>query len=338
MSCFNAREAWWCKWTDRNGETQSKIYFRHDHAMIMSNKECCFFYEEIKVPCGKCIGCCLDKANDWATRCWAESKQWSENCFITLTYRNSELPEDKCLCKKDVQDFFKRLRWHVKGTDYWDNPQTGEHENPIRYLLCGEYGPNPKDREITPFGRPHYHALIFNWKPKDLKPYKVNYNGDMLYKSKELTKIWGKGFVIVGNLTYQSACYVARYVSKKIFKDPKHADLIGIQKEFILSSRKGGLGLKYWKDNKEKIINNGGIFIKIGDKVKLKNIPRYYMRKWDEEEDLEIDFYKVEKMQKGKERWKEILSRTDLTESEYMKQLEESLMEKAQILRRDNQI
>lgn len=290
-------------------------------------------YRELKVPCGKCIGCLLDKANDWATRAYAESTQWQNNCFITLTYNDENIPENHSLYKKDLQKFWKRLRYFHQGEQYWDNPRTGKHENPIRYIVAGEYGPKTK--------RPHYHALVFNFKPKDLKYYKTNHNGDKLYTSKDIESIWGKGFVIIGECTYQSACYVSRYVMKKQFNRSSVTDLR--EREFIETSRNGGIGLLYWLKNKDKILTNQGILLKTKDTVKLKNIPKYFMRKWKDEtpiwENPENYYrYKYQKMKQGKENWNNILKNTSQTESEYMKTLQEILRNKAKILRRDNLI
>ena len=123
-------------------------------------------YYKVCIPCGRCIGCRLDHANDWATRCALEAKNWKHNIFVTLTYNNETdengnlkhlpLTKDKkvTLKKKDIQDFMKRLRWHMKGEMQWENPKNGKTENPIRYFACGEYGPTR--------GRPHYHMAIFN--------------------------------------------------------------------------------------------------------------------------------------------------------------------------------
>lgn len=289
-------------------------------------------FRELQIPCGKCIGCLLDKANDWATRCWAEMQNWTKGCFVTLTYDDEHLPDNKQLRKKDLQDFWKRLRYFEHGHDSWYNPKTKRDENPIRYLCCGEYGPNPKDRRKTPYGRPHYHALIFNWEPNDLKFYKENHNGDKLYTSEKLKKIWKNGFVIVGRATYESACYVSRYVSKKAFKKQRK----DIEPEFIETSRNGGIGLIYWLENKEKIIENQGLFIKIKGKVKLKNIPKYFMRKFEQLDMFEFDKFKYKKQKQGIQNWTKILKNTSLNESEYKEQMHQTLLQKARILRRDN--
>lgn len=80
----------------------------------------------VMIPCGKCEGCLIDKSNSWSTRCMLEAKNWPKNCFITLTYNNKNLPKNRTLVKKDLQNFWKRLRKTQEG--------------PIRYLACGEYG------------------------------------------------------------------------------------------------------------------------------------------------------------------------------------------------------
>lgn len=162
----------------------------------------------VALPCRKCIGCILDKANDWATRASMEAKQWKNNCFITLTYNNENIPKNRSLRKRDYQLFLKKLRKHEEGFETWI--RKGKKEKPIRYFIAGEYGPQTK--------RPHYHIAIFNWKPNDLIFHSWNSNHEPLFTSKTLEKYWGKGYTIVGNLTYESACYIARYTMKKLGK------------------------------------------------------------------------------------------------------------------------
>ena len=80
----------------------------------------------IDIPCGKCVGCLLDRSRDWATRCMLEAKDHEHNCFITLTYNDDHLPDKRemindltgeisespfrTLQKRDFQLFMKRLR------------------------------------------------------------------------------------------------------------------------------------------------------------------------------------------------------------------------------------
>ena len=49
-------------------------------------------YEE--VPCGKCLGCHLDRAREWSDRCLMEmdARPDAPAYFLTLTYSNQFLP------------------------------------------------------------------------------------------------------------------------------------------------------------------------------------------------------------------------------------------------------
>ena len=40
----------------------------------------------LSLPCGRCIGCRLERARQWAVRIMHESKMHDTNCFLTLTY------------------------------------------------------------------------------------------------------------------------------------------------------------------------------------------------------------------------------------------------------------
>lgn len=333
MSCFRPITAWQHNSAYIDCERQSILYWAglESRKLVFKEPKDLKGWRELKVPCGKCIGCLLDKANDWATRCYCEMKNWENNCFITLTYDDDNIPKNRQLRKKDLQDFWKRLRYYEQGMEQWENPRTSKIEKPIRYLVCGEYGPTTL--------RPHYHAIVFNWKPKDLKFYKYNKSNQPLYTSKKLNKIWGKGFVIIGNANYQSACYVSRYVTKKLYKSAT-AD-IQIAKEFIETSRNGGIGIMKWLKEKWEIIKNQGIYTKVGDSVKLKKIPKYFLRKWKEETPIcenPETFMKFKYMlaKQGLKAWKELLSKTTLNESEYLKQLEENTRKRTKNLRRDN--
>lgn len=51
------------------------------------------------------------------------------------------------VCKKDVQNFIKRLRFHLS------NLNIDSDEKKVRYYVCSEYGPSTY--------RPHYHGILF---------------------------------------------------------------------------------------------------------------------------------------------------------------------------------
>ena len=165
----------------------------------------------LRVPCGQCIGCRLDHSLRWATRCMHESKKYDSNSFITLTYSDEHLPSDMSLSLRDFQLFTKRLRKSLE-------PEK------VKIFHCGEYSP-PRSRLIPPGHvhpdtvpdglRPHYHAIIFGHEFPDKELWSVR-DDISIYASQHLTDCWGKGHCTVGNLTFESAAYVARYTVKKL--------------------------------------------------------------------------------------------------------------------------
>lgn len=150
---------------------------------------------ELKLPCGRCTGCLLERSRQWTLRIQHESQLYEQNCFITLTYDDAHLPFDNGLHYRDFQLFFKRLRR--------DNPK-----KTIRFYMAGEYGES--------LGRPHFHACIFNHSFGGLVPVSKS-STSIIYSSEELSRLWPMGFSSVGELNFQTAAYVARYVMKKRF-------------------------------------------------------------------------------------------------------------------------
>jgi len=212
-------------------------------------------FQSINLPCGQCVGCRISKAQSWATRCLAEASLHSENSFITLTYDDDHL-KSSSLVKEDFQKFFKRLRRYYP-------------EKEIRYYACGEYG------DLTE--RPHFHACVFGLDFEDKIPYKKD-DKNPLWTSEILNERWGKGFCIIGQVNFETAAYVARYIGKKILGTNKYAEDLravvykGREPEFALMSRRPGIAKKWFElySNdvypSDEIIQNG---------VPLA-VPRYY--------------------------------------------------------------
>jgi len=192
MACTSPLEAY------RPSDSSSKkLIFSYHPATCASTTP-------ILIDCGQCINCKLKRSKAWAIRCVHESKLHAENCFITLTYdpqkvppaEDGQLPADTSLVYRHFQLFMKRLRKRFP-------------EKNIRFYMCGEYGEN--------FGRAHFHACIFGLDFPDKKPWKKRKPGSpTLYRSKILEELWTYGFSSVGTVTFESAAYVARYITKKI--------------------------------------------------------------------------------------------------------------------------
>jgi len=186
------------------------------------------------LPCGRCIGCRLERARQWAVRIMHESQMHDSNCFITLTYAPEHLPKDGSLSVSACQSFLKRLRSRVSPVK-------------IRFFLCGEYGEN--------FERPHYHAIIFGYDFPD--KVKMISAGSPIFTSETLDDCWGMGYTSIGSVTFDSASYVANYATKKVTADKPYIDRLGRRQpsakehyqgrhpEFILMSRRPGIG-RHW--------------------------------------------------------------------------------------------
>lgn len=138
--------------------------------------------------------------------------------MVTLTFSDDHVPADG-VSVRDLQLFFKRAR-HVLG--------------PFRYFACGEYG--------EALGRPHYHALLFGVDFADKVRIQDSQSGAQQWMSAELVKLWPKGISAVGSVTFESAAYIARYVTKKIsgVRASEHYGEKG--PEFGTMSRNPGIG------------------------------------------------------------------------------------------------
>lgn len=214
-------------------------------------------YEKMLVPCGKCLECRMQHAREWSHRCIAEAQLYTNNYFLTLTYSDEYLPvknrstgellNHATLDYKDIRQFNNSLRKHFERRGF-----TG-----FRFMVAGEYG----DRNM----RPHYHMIAFNLPLYDLQFYKKSILGDVYYNSPLLDRIWKRGFVVVGDLSYKSAAYVARYTVKKCkdLYDINKFDSLGIAPEFIQTSRVPGIGWTWYQMNKDKLFLQG--FVDVSD-------------------------------------------------------------------------
>lgn len=246
MACYKPLRAY------RGGSDKKILFKRPDHWVGPPN---------LNLPCGQCIGCRLKHSENWAIRCMHEASMHDQNAFITLTYSPEHLPRDFSLNKVHFQDFMKRLRYHFDG-------------DTLRFFHCGEYGDNLE--------RPHYHACLFGIDFEDRTLLKQTEAGSKIYTSAMLEHIWGMGFCTVGDVTFESAAYVARYVTKKITgdraidhyikTDPRTGEAFDVSPEYVTMSRRPGIAREWWLRYREEVTNGDSVLIN-GREIKP---PRYY--------------------------------------------------------------
>lgn len=275
MACISPLDGWLAK--VRNPSRKRSVVFNLDEGLVD---------RPVQVPCGKCRGCRLEYARQWAMRCVHEASLYDENSFITLTYDNEHLPPLASLRKKDFTNFIKRLR-------------SANSDRPIRYFQCGEYG--------SKTGRPHHHALLFGFDFRDKEHWQTR-GGHPVFRSQLLQKKWKHGFTEVGTVTFESASYVARYLGKK-FKnpDPEEVDLhyavtddngeyFGQREpEYCTMSRRPGIGKGWFDKFGIEAYENDSVIMRGREMLP----PRFYD---DEIEALEPELYNNVKRDRRKKR------------------------------------
>lgn len=281
--------------------------------------------EIFDVPCRKCVACRLNKARSWAQRCLLEKRCYDgdRSWFVTLTYDDEHLPHGcnpltgeldgrPSLRPSDFSDFLKDLREHYRR----HYQHTG-----VRVFGCGEYGSQTL--------RPHLHQLLFNLPLSDLKPHKVSDLGDVYYTSELLSDVWQQGIVVIGEVTNQSAAYVARYTLKKCDSDLNYDDL-GISPEFIRMSRNPGIGFPYLVDHLDEIYESDLIYLPGGQ---ISQPPRYFD---DKAEALGFDLSGVKDRRKEVAELtnKERVSSVSVDYYRYLDDLADLNEKKSRILRR----
>ena len=143
----------------------------------------------------------------------------------------------------------------------------------IRYYHCGEYG----DKNF----RPHYHAIIFGLQFDDQKLFTVT-NGEKLYTSEKLEKLWPFGFSTIGTVTFESAAYVARYVMKKVNGknakdhyeriDPNTGEIYNLVPEYNTMSRRPGIASGWFDKYKDDVYPSDNIHLR----EKTFRPPKFY--------------------------------------------------------------
>lgn len=263
-------------------------------------------------------------------------------CFLTLTLNDENLPGKYftgqldenlnpvyagTLEKRQLQLFLKRLRQHIlrnypkskteptKGKppfplnatenrfDKFPRAKNKIKITPFRYYMCGEYGEK--------YRRPHYHICIFGYEFADRTYWRKSPSGEKLYRSKTLEKLWPLGHSTIGDVTFESAAYVARYVMKKVNgeKQKKHYEVIdkdtGEIKEIIPEyndmSRRPGLGTNWIKKYTADVYPQGRVIVR----GKPSNAPRFYDKYIRKEDYYTYDELKLQREHDARQQYLE---------------------------------
>lgn len=196
-----------------------------------------------------------------------EASLHSQNCFVTLTYADEHMPEHGSLVYRDFQLFMKRVRKKM---------------GKVRFFMCGEYGEK--------FLRPHFHACLFGARFDDGVFFSRSGSGSDIYISLLLSSLWSKGHASFGELTFESAAYVARYTLKKstnvdcdgrsVCVDKETGEVYDLVPEMCRMSLRPGIGagwIKKWYDD----VYPADYVIVDGSKMKPPKYYDRYMRQLD---------------------------------------------------------
>jgi hypothetical protein len=228
-----------------------------------------------------------------------EAQMHTSNCFITLTYAPEHCPKDMSLHYDHFQKFMKKLRKHYEYRNIYDfrvkyrkdgKPYREKYiVNPIRFYMAGEYGET--------FDRPHFHACIFGLDFEDKKFFQRTQTGSILYTSKILEKLWTYGYSSIGDVNFESAAYVARYIMKKIngktvnenhevvdaeahyqYCDLNTGEIIQRKPEFNKMSLRPGIGQAWFDKFMSDVYTTDSVVVR-GKKCRP---PRFYDNKFKE--------------------------------------------------------
>jgi len=160
----------------------------------------------------------------------------------------------------------------------------------IRFFQCGEYG----EKNF----RPHHHYILFGVDfSADRELCERSQSGLPQYTSRTLDDLWGHGRCTIGDVTFESAAYVARYVLKKVSGDGKDAHYAGRKPEFVTMSRRPGIGA-LWFERYKKDVYPSDTFVPGGGRP--PSLPPKYFDKLLEKTDPAL-FKRVQNNRKATE-------------------------------------
>lgn len=157
-----------------------------------------------------------------------EAKEHQENCFLTLTYSDDQLPFGSStlatLHPPHLRDWLKSFREAIRPLK-------------IRFYAVGEYG------DVSE--RPHYHVVLFGFPTcmHGRSRFGVGGRVDCCRVCDFVLASWGRGQVDLGSVTRQSCQYIAQYTVKKVRSGIDAEWLQGRYPEFSRQSKGIGKGI-----------------------------------------------------------------------------------------------
>jgi hypothetical protein len=228
--------------------------------------------ESVEVGCYNCQGCMAARTAQWTERnLWEFNSHDQVGCFVTLTFEDEHLPESYSVDIRTLQLFLKRLRKRL-----WKSFAIR-----IRFFAVAEYGEAEGRTK-----RPHYHVLVYGWRPQDAEQIENAQSGLPQWQSALLSEVWGQGRVVVGDVTPQSISYCAGYIfdkrhgerAKEEYSDRLHpvtGQLCTVRPPFNVMSRKPGIGM-CWYDQHRDDDAKGTFVVRDGRK---RAMPRAIVRR-----------------------------------------------------------
>lgn len=156
---------------------------------------------------------------------------------------------------------------------------------------------------------------------------KTTASGSKLYTSKALSGVWDKGFCSIGDVTFESAAYVARYCLKKVNGDAKEVvdartgmsvyerldsrtgEVVSVRPEYCSMSRRPGIA-RSWFDRYASDVYPHDYFVIRGN-VKMPP-PRYFDGQYELKNPLDMARIKMLRCSRGNRRervWSDVLQK-----------------------------
>lgn len=116
--------------------------------------------------------------------------------------------------------------------------------------------------------RPHHHAIIFGYNPKNQIFNRTTPKGEKLFTSTEIEKLWKNGFHSIGTANEKTAYYIASYSlkgKKHTFIDPDTGETNEVSDSMDCSKRPA-IGYTFFEENYQQMLDSEQI------------LPRYYLK------------------------------------------------------------